>query len=392
MNTMKYDVIVCGAGIVGMATALALVRAGVNVALLAPRRAPEPMQGEQYHARVYAISEASQAFLASLGIWDAMPQERVTEVDAMQVNGDRDGQVVLHAWQAAKPHLAWIVESGEIERALFQALTIYGLPWINDTMQAWQPGQVTTADGATLQAQLFIGADGARSPLRSAAGMAHSKKDYGDKGLVTHLTCEKPHMNTAYQWFCNHHVLAFLPMPDTSEGHQVSLVWSVDDATADRFLQMDEATLALTLPQALDQVAQGCLGKLSVRSRLHGFPLTLEKAQMAASGVALVGDAAHRVHPLAGQGLNLGLGDVKVLAQTLNQKEAFRSYGELRVLERYARARAADVMAMRVATDGLYQLFSRELPALPLLRNAGMRLVQQLPWVKRQLIAGASGL
>jgi len=389
---MKHDVIVCGAGIAGMASALALTRVGVSVALLAPRRAPAPMQGEQYHPRVYAISEASQALLASLGIWDAMPQERITPVDAMQINGDRDGQVVLDAWQAAKSHLAWIVESGEIERALFQALTIYGLPWIDDTMQAWQPGQVTTAGGLTLQAQLFIGADGARSALRSAAAMAHQKKDYGDQGLITHLTCEKPHMNTAYQWFSNHHVLAFLPMPDTSEGHQVSLVWSVDDATADRFLQMDETTLGRALPEALNEVAQGRLGTLKVRARLHGFPLTLEKAQMAAQGVALVGDAAHRVHPLAGQGLNLGLGDVKALTQVLNEKEAFRSYGDLRVLERYARTRAADVMAMRVATDGLYQLFSRDLPALPFLRNAGMNLVQQLAWVKRQLIAGASGL
>ncbi|AHG62643.1 FAD-dependent monooxygenase [Advenella mimigardefordensis] len=388
---MKHEVIVCGAGIAGMTTALALTRAGVDVALLAPKKVSAPMQAEQYHPRVYAISEASQALLASLGIWGAMPQERITPVDAMQVHGDRDGQVVLDAWQAAKPHLAWIVESGEIERALFQALTIYGVPWLDDTLATWQPGQVTTTGGVTVQAQLFIGADGARSPLRSAAAMAHQKKDYGDQGLVTHLTCEKPHLNTAYQWFRNHHVLAFLPMPDTSEGHQVSLVWSVDDATAARYLEMDEATLARALPEALNEVAQGCLGALKVRARLHGFPLTLEKAQMVATGVALVGDAAHRVHPLAGQGLNLGLGDVKVLTQVLNEKEAFRSYGDLRVLERYARTRAADVLAMRVATDGLYQLFARDLPALPFLRNAGMKLVQQLPWVKRQLIAGAAG-
>lgn len=388
---MKHDVIVCGAGIAGMASALALARARINVALLAPKRAPAPLQGEQYHPRVYAISEASQAFLASLGIWDAMPQERITVVDAMQVNGDMGGQVVLDAWQAARPHLAWIVESGEIERALFQALTIYGVPWIDDTMKDWEDGQITTAGGKTLQAPLFIGADGANSALRTAARMVHHRKDYGDKGLVTHLTCEKPHLNTAYQWFSGKHVLAFLPMPDTSEGHQVSLVWSVDEATADRFLQMDEAGLAQALPDALNQVADGCLGRLTLRSPLHGFPLTLERAQTVAPGIALVGDAAHRVHPLAGQGLNLGLMDVKVLARVLNEREHFRSYGDLRVLERYARERAADVMAMRMATDGLYQLFSRNLPALPLLRNTGMKLVQQLPWVKRQLIAGASG-
>lgn len=388
---MKHEVIVCGAGIVGMASALALARNRVNVALLAPRRVPAPAKHEHYDPRVYAISEASQSFLASLGIWDAIPQERITAVDAMQVNGDQGGQVVLDAWQAAKPHLAWIVESGEIERALYQALTIYGVPWVDDTMKSWQEGQITTTGGKTLQAPLFIGADGANSALRAAARMTHHRKDYGDKGLVTHLTCEKPHLNTAYQWFSGQHVLAFLPMPDTSDGHQVSMVWSVDNETADRYLQMDEAGLARALPAALNQVADGCLGELSVRSALHGFALTLERAQTVASGIALVGDAAHRVHPLAGQGLNLGLVDVKVLVQVLNEREHFRSYGDMRVLERYARERAADVMAMRMATDGLYQLFSRNLPALPLLRNTGMRLVQQLPWVKRQLIAGASG-
>lgn len=389
---MKYDVVVCGAGIVGMATALALARNRINVALLAPKRAPAVLSGEQYHARVYAISQASQDFLATLGVWGAMPEARITAVDAMEVHGDRDGQVVLNAWQAAQPHLAWIVESGEIERALYQAICIFGVPWIDDTMQQWKQGQATTGKGQVLQAELFVGADGANSPLRAAARMTHQKREYGDMGLVAHLTCEKPHLNTACQWFANGRVLALLPMPDTSEGHQVSLVWSVDNALAKRFLDMDAQTLAVKLPAALQQVTGERLGALRVRSALHGFSLTLEKAQVVAPGVALVGDAAHRVHPLAGQGLNLGLVDVKVLAQVLGAKAHFRPYGDLRVLERYARERAADVLAMRVATDGLYRLFAREAMPLSLLRNAGMNLVQQLPWVKRRLIAGASGL
>ncbi|NLY65806.1 MAG: ubiquinone biosynthesis protein UbiH, partial [Alcaligenaceae bacterium] len=251
---------------------------------------------------------------------------------------------------------------------------------------------VITEKGQHIQAELFIGADGARSPLRKAAGLSHEARPYGDIGLVLHLTTEKPHMNTAIQWFRPNGILAFLPMPDTNDGHQVSMVWSLRDAEAKVLQAMSEEELALVLPQKLQEITRGRLGKVTVRSPLYGFPLTLEKAQMFKRGVALAGDAAHRVHPLAGQGLNLGLVDAWVLCKTLAEKETFRPYGDLRVLERYQNERAEAVLAMRLATDTLHKLFAVSSGPLAVLRNTGMDVVQRMPWVKRRLIQAASGL
>ena len=389
----KYDVVVCGGGIVGLSCALALARQRVNVCLLGPRKKPLANLGEQYHPRIYAVSSASQLFLQELGVWNSIPAERIVPVENMEIHGDRDGLVVLDAWQAAQAELAWIMESGEIEQALFQAVQIFGVPWIDDKMHSYSPGQVITEKGKIIQADLFIGADGARSPLRKAAGLAHEAKPYGDTGLVLQLTTEKPHLNTAIQWFRPNGILAFLPLPDTRDGHQVSMVWSLRDKQANVLQAMSPEQLATELPGLLDEITQGRLGKVSVRSPLYGFPLTLEKAQMTAPGIALAGDAAHRVHPLAGQGLNLGLVDARVLCRTLAHKEPFRSFGDLRVLERYQNERAEAILAMRLATDGLHKLFA--LPSsgpLALLRNAGMDVVQRLPFVKRRLIAAASGL
>ncbi|MBK1781888.1 FAD-dependent oxidoreductase [Advenella sp. WQ 585] len=389
----KYDVVVCGGGIVGLSCALALARQRVNVCLLGPRKKPMANLGEQYHPRIYAVSSASQLFLQELGVWNSIPGERIVPVENMEIHGDRDGMVVLDAWQAAQAELAWIMESGEIEQALFQAVQIFGVPWVDDKMHSYSPGQVITEKGKTIQADLFIGADGARSPLRKATGLAHEAKPYGDTGLVLQLTTEKPHLNTAIQWFRPNGILAFLPLPDTRDGHQVSMVWSLRDEQANVLQAMSPEQLAAELPGQLDEITQGRLGKVSVRSPLYGFPLTLEKAKMTAPGIALVGDAAHRVHPLAGQGLNLGLVDARVLCSTLAHKEPFRSFGDLRVLERYQNERAEAILAMRLATDGLHKLFA--LPSsgpLALLRNAGMDVVQRLPFVKQRLIAAASGL
>ena len=168
---MTHQIVVCGAGIVGLSSALALARRGQRVALLAPRTTVPPADPNHYHARVYAISPASQRFLAELGVWDAMPSARLTPVQAMEIHGDADGLVHLNAWQAALPQLAWIVESGEIERVLIQAVRMFGIPWIEDRCTGYQAGAVDTESGARLQAELFVGADGAASPLRTAAGL-----------------------------------------------------------------------------------------------------------------------------------------------------------------------------------------------------------------------------
>jgi ubiquinone biosynthesis UbiH/UbiF/VisC/COQ6 family hydroxylase len=388
---MSQGILVCGAGIVGLATALALARHRQPVTVLAPAAAAPQACGDRYHPRVYALSPASQRFLAGLGIWDALPASRVAPVDAMEVHGDGDGAVTLSAWQAAQPHLAWIVEAAEIERVLAQAVRLSGIPWIADRCVGYQRGVVLTENGTQLRADLAVGADGAGSPLRTAAGLVQQSAPYDAVGLVSHLDTGRPHHGTAMQWFRDDGVLALLPLPDTERGPQVSMVWSVPAAQARALQDLPAAAQADTLSRHLAIVTQERLGDLRMNIGLHGFPLFQEHAQMVAPGVALAGDAAHRVHPLAGQGLNLGLGDAETLATIVARREPYRGPGDLRVLRRYQRARAEPVLAMRLATDGLHRLFaSRSAPAA-WVRNAGMRWVDAMPFFKRLLIEQASG-
>ncbi|MYN14041.1 ubiquinone biosynthesis protein UbiH [Pusillimonas sp. TS35] len=387
----KEAILVCGGGIAGLAAALGLARAGYPVTLLGPRNAPQAYVNDHYCPRVYAMSGASKSFLSQLGVWDLMDMRRVTPVQGMEVHGDAQGVVNLHAWQAAQDALAWIVESSEMEKVLRQAVQVYGLPWINEKFASLHAGTVCTDAGREITPALLIGADGARSPVRQAAGIAHHSRPYGDTGIVVHLDAELPHQNVAVQWFTGDSVLALLPMPDTAQGPQVSMVWSLPAATADEWMALPDEARCVHIESHLAAATGGRLGALRVRSTPFAFPLFIEHSDMVAPGVALVSDAGHRVHPLAGQGLNLGLGDVEALVNVLAEKEHFRRAGDLRLLHRYRRARAEPVLAMRLATDGLHRLFAA--PGVPMAwaRNAGMLAADRLPFVKRLLIAAAAG-
>jgi ubiquinone biosynthesis UbiH/UbiF/VisC/COQ6 family hydroxylase len=319
---------------------------------------------------------------------------RLTAVQAMEIHGDGAGLVNLNAWQAAIPQLAWIVESSEIERVLTQAVQIFGLNWITEKFASYRSAHglssVTTEQGTVLQAELFIAADGVHSPLRAAAGLPVDIKPYGVTALVAHLNCSRPHQGTAFQWFNESGVLALLPMPSTQTGSQVSLVWSLKEALAQELLSLSAHEQARQLSTRLAVLTSGRLGELTLRGSLHAFPLSLNQSPMIGERIALAGDAAHRLHPLAGQGLNLGLGDAEALVQVLAEREAFRRPGDAMVLRRYRRARAEPVLAMRVVTDGLHRLFETQNAPVAWLRNVGMSAVERLPVVKRLLIAGAS--
>ena len=400
-SCMTSPIVVCGTGIVGLATALGLARSGQSVTLVGPRQTFLPATPEVFHPRVYAISPASQRFLASLGVWDMLDAQRLTAVQAMEIHGDGAGLVNLNAWQAALPELAWIVESGEIERVLTQAVQIFGLTWLAERFRSYSPGVddqsvpqslpcLTTEQGTVLQAELFIAADGAQSPLRAAAGLPLDSKPYGVTALVAHLNCARPHQGTAFQWFNDQGVLALLPMPATQAGAQVSLVWSLKESLAQALLALSPEEQADALRTRLAGLTANRLGELTLRGSLNSFALSLNQSPMIGERIALVGDAAHRVHPLAGQGLNLGLGDVQALVGVLAQREDFRSAGDALVLRRYRRARAEAVMAMRVVTDGLHRLFEVQNAPVAWLRNLGMTAVEKLPFLKRTLISGAS--
>lgn len=387
----KEEILVCGSGIAGMATALGLARRGFNVSLLGPAPARPALGPDDYHPRVYAISLASRQLLESLGVWQMMDPRRVTAVEAMEVHGDAAGVVTLHAWQATQQTLAWIIESGEMERVLQQAIQVYGLPWWQEKFTTLSGRAVMTDAGRTLPFDLLVGADGARSPVRKSAGIFHESRPYGDTGVVAHLEAELPHQNIAVQWFTGDSILALLPMPDTASGHQVSMVWSLPGTVAAEFMAMEPDARAAELERRLAAATGGRQGRLTLRSTPFAFPLFLERSGMIAPGVALVSDAAHRVHPLAGQGLNLGLGDVRELLRVLVEKESHRSVGDERVLARYRRARAQPILAMSLATDGLHRLFASQATPLVALRNLGMQAVDRLPVVKRFLIGGAAG-
>ena len=418
---MNTPIVVCGTGIVGLATALALARRGQQVTLLGPCQTFLPAKPDVFHPRVYALSPASQRFLQSIGVWNLLDARRLNAVQAMEIHGDGAGLINLNAWQAALPELAWIVESGELERVLTQAVQIFGLNWVTEKFSSYEMtsqevtggggnqnmthsqrklaapqrvaperSSITTERGHVLQVELLIAADGAQSPLREAAGLPVDSKPYGATALVAHLNCTLPHQGTAFQWFGAEGVLALLPMPPTQEGAQVSLVWSLKDVLAQELLALPAPECARQISLRLGHLTANRLGALTLRSPLHSFPLSLNQTPMIGQRLALVGDAAHRLHPLAGQGLNLGLGDVQALVTVIAEREAFRSSGDALVLRRYRRARVEPVLAMRVVTDGLHRLFEAQHAPAAWLRNIGMTLVEKLPMLKRQLIAGAS--
>jgi len=234
-------------------------------------------------------------------------------------------------------------------------------------------------DGSTLEAELVVGADGAASRIREWAGLASTLTPYGQSGVVANLECERPHRGTAFQWFFDSDILAWLPLPG---GNRLSMVWSTQTAHADELVALDAAALVAKVQAA----GHDRLGALRLLTPAAAFPLRLIRVEAAvAPGVALIGDAAHGVHPLAGQGVNLGFGDAEALAEVLAQHR--RTPGDLRVLQRYARARAEPVQRMQALTHGLHHLFADQRAAW--LRNAGMRIVDHLPPLKAALVREA---
>jgi 2-octaprenylphenol hydroxylase len=383
---VDYDVIVVGAGPVG--ASLARAARGLSVALLAPaRRAPVPARDGAardgaFDARVYALSPGNVAFLKEVGAWQAIPASRLAAVRAMRVFGD-DGSssIEFDAYRAGVPELAWIVEDAALQEALWQGLD----PIVAETGEILfgdKSVSIALRDGRSLAARLVVGADGANSPVRKAAGIAAAEGDYGQAGVVANFRCEKPHRGTAYQWFQRGPVLALLPLP----GEQVSMVWSLPAQEAERILRLAPAALC----REVEGASRGVLGALELAATPRSYPLRrLSARRLVAPRVALAGDAAPVVHPLAGQGLNLGLQDARELAAVLAGREPGRDAGELRLLRRYERARAEPLLAMNIAVGGLFTLFKGESEMLSRLRNAGLNLTDRVPVLKNVLMRHA---
>ncbi|GLU34546.1 UbiH/UbiF family hydroxylase [Trinickia caryophylli] len=383
-----FHVAVVGGGLIGKSAALALAQQGLRVALIAQPAAPRPAD-VPFDARIYALSASSQSLLERLRIWQALDHDRLAPVYDMRVYGDALAELHFSAFQAAVPQLAWIVESSLIEHALDAALRFQPqVAWFDSRARGLdvKPDVATLAlaSGQVIEADLIVGADGAHSWVRAQTGGEVERRDYRQTGVVANFKAAQPHGETAYQWFTEREIVALLPLP---RGH-VSLVWSAQTDHARELLALEPAQLEA----AVERATHGRLGALECVGPAHGFPLALQRVErLIAPRVALVGDAAHLIHPLAGQGMNLGLRDVASLVEVLAAKEPFRDLGDPVLLRRYERSRREDIGALTLATDGLQRLFSLPGSLARTVRNAGMSLVGAQPLVKRLLVSAALG-
>jgi len=379
---MSARLIVVGGGPVGLALAAACEGFEVDVVEASAGR---PAPTEALDIRVFALSPGTRTLLRELGAWDEIEPARVAPVKRMAVYGDQGSSLSFAA--PGSESLAWIVEGNRMMAALeaaasSPAIRIHRGAAVRHLSAAADHARVELETGITLEADLIAGADGPDSRVRTTFGIEAQEEKYDESAVVAHFDCEKPHESIARQWFRADGVLAWLPLP----GRRISIVWSAPQPIAEELAALPAAALERRVAEA----GAGALGRLALISSVAKFPLRLIRvADPVRPGVALVGDAAHAVHPLAGQGVNLGFQDARALAATLAARSPLERPGDLRLLRRYARARREDVSAMQLVTDGLDQLFAARAPGIAFLRNFGLRLVDRQDWVKRTLTARA---
>ncbi|MHB9102288.1 MAG: UbiH/UbiF family hydroxylase [Sulfuricella sp.] len=385
----EFDIIIVGAGLVGASFALAMKDSGLKLALVesvAPT-APAP----EWTSRVYAISPGSIEFLSESGAWQQFDAARIAPVLGMHIYGD-DGKACLDfdAHQSGLAELAVIAETRHMQHGLWQALQR------QENLELFCPARCASLrlqfdaavlrleDGRELRAPLIVGADGRESWVRSQAGLDAEPAPYRQMGVIANFETGLPHGDAAWEWFRGDGVLAFLPLP----GNRVSIVWTAFEERASELMALPPDEFCRQVQEA----SHSALGKLTLLSKPAAFPLRLLHLEhLVKSRVALIGDAAHNVHPLAGQGVNLGFQDARELAKVLKDRGPQPDCGDYFLLRRYERARKADILAMQLVIDGLQKLFNNRNPALKLARNLGLSLTGSLPWLKNGLVQHAVG-
>lgn len=401
MAEQRFDIVIVGAGIAGSALALALRDSGWSVALVEagdarPPALPPGRDLLDFDRRVVALNPRSRELLRGWGAWPAVAAYRSCAYRHMSVwDGEGTAGVEFDAAEVGREDLGSIVENRALVGALLDALA-------GQRQQEWLTGQAVTdcrpagdgwrlelASGRALEAALVVAADGAQSPLREMIGLPVREWDYGHRAIVATVELDVSHRDTAWQRFSDTGPLALLPLPGTAERHFCSIVWSQREAHATELLALDDGAFCA----ALERACEGRPGRIVASSPRVGIPLRQRHAvDYVRPGVALIADAAHTIHPLAGQGLNLGLQDVAVLAAELRTaRRRGLSPGELSVLRRYQRQRKGENLLMMAAMEGFKRLFEAPEPPLRWLRNEGMRRFARAPLLKQQVMHRAMG-
>jgi 2-octaprenyl-3-methyl-6-methoxy-1,4-benzoquinol hydroxylase len=390
MSRATYDAVVAGGGVVGATAALALAREGVRVALVEPAP-PAPWRQDLADLRAYALAADSVALLDRLGAWASVRARRAQPYRRMRVwTAGSDAELDLQAQAVAQPQLGWIIEQSLLLDALWAALPGAGVDLhVPARVERHDEGtdglRVQLDDGRSLRTRLLLAADGRGSPLREAAGIACDRRDDGQQGLVAYVRTEHPHQATAWQRFLPSGPLAFLPFADG----RCSIVWTLPAAEAERLLAADADGFSAELSRALDRRLGACV----LDSARAAFPLRRHMARQLRQGrLLLLGDAAHAVHPLAGQGVNLGLRDVAALVAVLAAARARgRALDADAPLQRWARTRRSEDASASFGFELINRVYSNASPLPTAVRGHALRLAQRMPGMAHALWRHASG-
>ncbi|MEJ2619881.1 MAG: UbiH/UbiF/VisC/COQ6 family ubiquinone biosynthesis hydroxylase [Candidatus Thiodiazotropha sp.] len=386
------ELLIVGGGMVGSALACAMAEAGIEVTVVDVREPARSWPDEEVDLRVSALTRASQRILENLQAWSRMLEMRVSTYDKMEVwDAGGNGRIHFSAEEIGETDLGHIVENRVTQLALWERLESYPnvqlrYPERVSNLLLGEAPEVLLQSGERLTAKLIVAADGRDSEIRHLAGIETKGWEYDQHAIVATITPERFHDKTARQRFMSSGPLALLPIDDG----RCSIVWSTSPTLGESLMSLSDEDFC----QQLTQASEAVLGRIQEIGPRGLFPLRLEHAETYIQpGLALIGDAAHAMHPLAGQGVNLGLMDAMTLADVLiDAAEAGRSIGSVATLRRYERARKGANIAMLGAMDGFKRLFSNEVPPLQLIRNLGLNLADRCGFLKHQMIRRAMGM
>jgi 2-octaprenylphenol hydroxylase len=394
----EFDVIIVGAGVIGAVMANLLLARKLSspgrVAVVADQFASAPQSGAGWDLRVFALSRASERLLKVCGVWNSLPPRRVFPYERMSVwdaggTATGPGSLSFDCAELGQPNLGYIVDGKELQWHCLQSARAAGAVLIEGTVEAigagYDDAMLRLRDGRELRGTLLAAADGTNSTTRELLRIETAGHAYYQDALVAHVQTAERHANTAWQRFLSTGPVAFLPLEDGRS----SIVWSVARHQADVLRAMDREAFA----QALTEASGAVLGQCTLTTPLAAFPLKLQYAvDYTRPRAVLLGDAAHVVHPLAGQGLNLGLLDCAALAQVLGEAGGAANFGDQRHLRRYERWRRSENMIAAAALDGLERIFSNSDPRSVGLRGVGLSAVAKLPFIKREFAQRALGI